>query len=175
MIWESSYWKEPLLDAATWLRRVRFRENTSERTHVRIEKEIFVGFYSIRKLLDTFTVSDSTKKVKYELEWCPNTKPVDDLNWHRIDELYDLERWGTETRDIRFLCNLFVHSFIFVVRGVERLEGIYVASDRTKNKKIYFVPLSHVLAIFRLVGRDYPSHATFERDPNTGELTGSAW
>lgn len=175
MIWESSYWKEPLLEAATWLRRVRFRENTRERTYVRIEKEIFIGFYAIRKLLDTFKVSDSTKKAKYNIVWHPNIKPVNDLNWHRIDELYDLERSGTEARDIGFLCNLFVHSFIFVVSGEERLDGVFVASDKTKNKKVYFVSLSYIQSIFRLVGRDYPANASFVRNPKTGEIDGSAW
>ena len=174
MIWDSSFWKKPLLDAATWLQRVRFRENTRERTYVRIEKEIFIGFYTIRKLLDTFKVSDSTKTAMYNIAWHPNIKPVDYLNWHRIDKLYDLERSSTETRDIGFLCNLFVHSFIFVVSGEERLDGVYVASDRTKNKKIYFVPLSHILSIFRLVGRDYPASASFVRNPETGEINGRA-
>lgn len=175
MIWESSYWKEPLLKAATWLRRVRFRETTREATLVRIEKEIFVGFYGIRKLLDTVKVSDSTKKQNYELVWHPNIKPVDTLNWHRFDELYDMEREGRETRDIRFLCNLFIHSFVFIVNGEDRLEGVYVASDMTKNKKLYYVPLGHILTIFRLVGRDYPANLSFERIQETGELKSRVW
>ena len=53
MIYDSFYWKEPLLQTANWLRRVRLSERTSERTYVRVEREVFVGFYSIRKLFDT--------------------------------------------------------------------------------------------------------------------------
>jgi len=112
MIWESSYWKEPLIKAADWLRRVRFRENTREVTFVRIEKEIFVGFYAIRKLLDTVTVADSTKKQTYELVWYPNIRSVDMLNWHRLEELYNMKRERKETRDIRFICNLFIPKLI---------------------------------------------------------------
>jgi len=175
MIWESSYWKEPLLKAADWMRQVRFRENTREATFVRIEKEIFIGFYSIRKLLDTVKVSDSTKKAPYELLWYQNVKPVDALNWHHLDEVYDLERERRETRDIRFICNLFVHSFVFVVSGDDRFEGVYVASDKLRNKKVYFIPLSHIQAIFRLVGRDYPANISYMRNLETGELEDNAW
>ena len=175
MIWESSYWKEPLLDAATWLRRVRFRESTSEKTFVRIEKEIFLGFYSVRKLLETVKVSDSTKNAKYQVTWYPNIKRVDWLNNHRLAELYDFGKPGQESRDIGFISNLFIHSFVFAPAGEERLEGAFVASDRTINQKCYFVPLSVIQSIFRLVGRDYPSHLSFERDPQTGDLSSNAW
>jgi len=136
---------------------------------------MFIGFYAIRKLLDTVKVSESTKKAAYELPWHPAIKPVDILNWHRLDELYDMESQGRETRDIRFICNLFIHSFVFMVSGDDRIDGVYVASDRTRNKKVYFVPLSHILAMFRLVGRDYPANASFKRNAETGELEGSAW
>ena len=110
---------------------------------MRIEKEIFFGFYSIRKLLDTVKVSNATKATTYELTWSPSVKPVDYLNWHRLDKCYDLSTEHTEIRDIQYLCNQFIHSYVFIVAGEFRIDGIYVASDHVKNKKVYFVPLSH--------------------------------
>ena len=92
MIWESADWKKPLLSSAKWLRSVRLSERTRESTYVRIEKEIFFGFYSIRKLFEALKVSDSTRTFMYDLAWYPNRKPVDHLNWHRLGELYDLDR-----------------------------------------------------------------------------------
>ena len=92
MIWESVDWKKPLLSSAKWLRSVRLSERTRESTYVRIEKEIFFGFYSIRKLFEALKVSDSTRTFMYDLAWYPNRKPVDHLNWHRLGELYDLDR-----------------------------------------------------------------------------------
>ena len=169
MIWESAYWKVTLLSAAKWLCAVRLAERTRESTYVRIEKEIFFGFYSIRKLLDTLKVSNSTKATKYELTWCPNMKPVDDLNWHQLDKCYDMSTEHTEIRDIRYLCNQFIHSYVFIVAGEFRIDGIYVASDRVRNKKVYFVSLSHILHAFRLIGRDYRSMLVHVQDPDTGE------
>lgn len=174
MIYESSYWKEPLLKAATWLRRVRLGENVRETTLVKIEKELFVGFYSIRKLLETVKVSDSTKKKKFDLVWHPNKMPVDWLNHHIVEEHYDLTKSNQESRDIGFICNLFIHSYVFTLVGENKLEGVYVASDRTKNQKVYYVPIEVVLSAFRLVGRDYPSRLVLTRNPETGEFEAEA-
>ena len=174
MIWESVYWKAPLLSVAKWLCAVRLSERTRESTYVRIEKEIFFGFYSIRKLLDTVKVSNATKATTYELTWSPNVKPVDYLNWHQLDKCYDLSTEHTEIRDIQYLCNQFIHSYVFIVAGEFRIDGIYVASDHVRNKKVYFVPLSHILHAFRLIGRDYPSTLVHVKDPNTGERRGRA-
>lgn len=120
MIWESSDWKQPLLKSAKWLRSVKFSDRTQERTFVRIEKELFIGFYSIRKLLETLKISDSTKKLTFEVEWYSNKEPVHDLNWHHLDRLYDLSSRHLETRDMGFLCNQFIHSYVFVVAGRHR-------------------------------------------------------
>ena len=64
MIWESSYWKEPLLKSATWLRKIRLSENTQERTFVRIEKELFIGFLIKAQL----HLVKRTAQVKFRLQ-----------------------------------------------------------------------------------------------------------
>lgn len=168
MIWESSFWKEPLLSSANWLRKVRLTERTTERTVVRIEKEVFLGFYSIRKLLDAKKVSTATESIMFKVTWYPNIEHVDHLNWHKIGELYDLNKSNTETRDLRFLCNQFIHSYVFspVIHNGS-IEGFYVSSDVKRNKRLYFVELGLVLKLFRTVGRDYPSKVTMVRNPKT--------
>ncbi len=169
MIYESHYWKEPLLASARWLSKLRLSEVTRESTYVKLEKELMVGFYSVRKLIETIKISDSTKTLKFEIQWHKNTKKVNWLNHAFLDENYDLTQTQSEKRDIEFICNLFVHSYVFVVSGDGKLEGVYVSTDRQKNQKVYFVPLQVILKIFRIVGRDYPSTSTFKREPN-GDL-----
>src|SRR5271156_6916227 len=110
MIHDSHRWKEPLLSNARWLETVTLSKRNWEPSLARAEKELFIGFYAIRKLLDTFKVSDKTKKKTFELKWFPLTKTVDYMNWHRIDEHFDLKSARVETRNIRFLCDQFVHS-----------------------------------------------------------------
>jgi len=170
MIWESSFWKDPLLASANWLRKVRLTDRTTEKTFVRIEKELFFGFYSIRKLLDAKKVSTATESMTFEMTWYPNIKHVDYLNWHKIDELYDLNKSNTEIHDLRFLCNQFIHSYVFSpVADSERLKGFYLSSDKDRNKRLYFVEVDLVLKLFRTVSRDYPSKVTMKRNPNTDD------
>jgi len=56
MIWESYYWKTPLLRMARRLRALKTAGELSEKQLVQIERDIFIGFYSIRKLFETFGV-----------------------------------------------------------------------------------------------------------------------
>ena len=171
---ESVYWKKQLLNTAKWLRSVKLSECSRDSTYFRVEKEIFFGFYSIRKLFDTYKVSDTTKAATIELTWHRNTVPVNYLNWHKLDECYDLSSEHTEVCDIRYLCNQFIHSYVFLIKIDLRIEGVFVASDRMKNERVYFVTLSDILHVFRLVAHDYPSTLTLVRDPQTQEFEGCA-
>ena len=94
---------------------------------------------------------------------------VDYMNAHRIDELFDLQESRTEERDLTFLCNQFIHSYVFTVVQSEdgALAGVYVSSDRTRREKLYFVDASHILHAFRSVGKDYPTKQIMKRNEKT--------
>ncbi len=142
-----------------------------ERDSARIERELFIGFYSIRKLFDTFKVSFDTRRKVYSLVWSPRIGRPDYFNWYRIEEHFDLGTRNEETRDLVFLCNQFVHSFIFTVAVDENnaFAGVFVASDRVRNDKLYFVAASQIFLAFRTVGRDYPVRQHMSRNERTGE------
>lgn len=55
MIWESCYWKEPLLESAKRLRGLKDSVEFSEEDLENLKREIFVGFYSVRKLIEPVT------------------------------------------------------------------------------------------------------------------------
>lgn len=169
MICESHYWKRPLLRTATWLERWRLDENVSERDLARIERELFVGFYAIRKLLETFKVSPSTRQRTYLLVWSPGIGTADYMNWHRLDEHFDLDDLHEERHDLMFLCNQFIHSFIFLPTIDEdgALGGVYIASDRIKKYKLYFIDIAQIVDAFRTVGRDYPTRLHLRRNDST--------
>jgi hypothetical protein len=175
MIWESGPWKESLLKSADFLAKVSLTTRTSETTLVRIEKELMIGFYSIRKLLDTFKISNNTKAMTFDIKWYPNIKSVDYMNWHKLSDLFDLGKQNTETRDLGFICDRFVHSFVFIPASEHRkLSGVYISSDRDKKQKCYFIELPQILNAFRTVGNDYPSTLELTRDPSTGQFKGTA-
>ena len=171
MIQVSRYWKVPLLRSASWLERLRFDESSEERVLVRVERELFIGFYSIRKLLETFKLSPSAKSLQFPLQWSPCVKMVDYFNARRIDELFDLNTVQSENRDLEFLCNQFIHSYVFVSVRYEggALAGVYVCSDRTRHEKLYFVERGQIIHAFRTVGKDYPREQHLRRNAKTDQ------
>lgn len=170
MINESYYWKQSLLDAASWMRRLKLTERSSSRSFVRLEREVFVGFYAIRKLVQSTKVTDLVRKKTFDLVSFRCMKRVDPLGFCRIDESYDLSSAIVETHDLLFLCNQFIHSHLFlpVMDENSRLTGFYVNSDLIAQKKIFLVDLSQLLEAFRIVGRDDPCHIAMVLDPITG-------
>jgi hypothetical protein len=117
MIWESRYWKKPLLRTAKRLRALKNAGELGDKQYVQLERDIFIGFYSVRKLFETFgKITDATKSLQIQLSWHPNRKEVDWLNNHRLDELYDFESVQKFTKDIGSLqIRLFIASFSLLV------------------------------------------------------------
>jgi hypothetical protein len=177
MIHESKYWKQPLLRAATWLERASLVDDDDQREKLfaKIEREVFVGFYAIRKLLPTFKLSLATKRLKFELVRFTAKVPaskIDYFNRHEIDDFYDLDRSDSEEKDLRFICNLIVHSYVFIIEVGEHrsIAGFYVSSDQsTAMGKLYFLGRDQVVQAFRMVGRDYPKNLRLERDQDTDQ------
>lgn len=173
MIHESYYWKQPLLRSARWLEKAVIDDESSDRILARAEREVFMGFYAIRKLLETFTLSTTTKLITYNLESFsarPGANP-DHLNRTDIEKHYDFDSKNSETRNIEFICNQFIHSFVFVFALSEdgHIDGMFLSSDRVRHNLLYFIPITTVTQLFRTVGRDYPSEQHFERDNKTGQ------
>lgn len=148
-------------------------DENCESALARAEREIFIGFYTVRKLLQTFKISEATKDIKTEIDWFPPIagKEVDYFHRTDIDELFDLNQPKKELRDIGFLCNQVIHSYIFIHQIAEnqRLAGFYVASDKMRHARLYFVPILAAIDIFRTVGRDYPNNGHFKFNKQSRE------
>ena len=175
MIWKSSDWKKPLLRMAKRLEKLKTTKDITDKQFVQIEKDIFIGFYSIRKLIDTVTkITDDIKNLKVSILWHPNIKNVTLRNYLYINELYDLQIRQEETRDIYFISSRIIHSFIFspLLSEEGELEGILFTSDIDKNKKIYYMNIDLVIKVFRIVGNDYPTYIEmgFNSDINKEQL-----
>lgn len=140
--------------------------------NVCIEKEVFFGFYAIRKLIEGYKLTDATRDMLFDLSWYPARRTVDFMNWHRIEKNYDLGVTRTEKRDLVYLCNQFIHSYLFLVSEDEgRLGGIYVASDRERQRRCFFITRAQAVQAFRAVGHDDQCGMTLVRDPGTGQFS----
>ncbi len=172
MIWESWYWKQPLLEMADRLSVLKTVEELTEEDMVQIEKDILIGFYSVRKLIESPTkVTDLTKAIKIPVTWFPAKERVNWRNHHKIDKLYDFGAPGEETRDLPFVCGRIIHSFILFPEVNENggLNGLLFTSDKDKDQKLYSITIETIIALFRAVGNDYPTDIRWTKDPETGE------
>jgi hypothetical protein len=172
MIWESEDWKKPLLHMAKRLRSLKRATDLTEKNLAQIERDIFVGFYSIRKLFDALIkVTDATRCSQVKVSWYPNLSPVNWRNNHRIETLYDFENERQESRDLQFIAGRIIHSFIFEVSVGEQggLDGIMFTSDIDKDKKLYTMQIDDVIAAFERVGKDGVTELHWHIDSKTGE------
>ncbi|WP_428333778.1 hypothetical protein [Novosphingobium sp.] len=174
MITESYYWKKPLLTGAKFIRKYMDKEYITDAQFARIEREIFIGFYTVRKLLEaTGKVSPETRDLQVSLKCYPKQNGPALVDWYNRSEfweLYDLADGRSEQRDLLYVAHQMVHSFIFVLSGDDDGHGAFFTSDRDKKTRLSFITTSEIARIFEIVGNDYPSGFNAWRDPDTGEM-----
>lgn len=167
MIWESSYWKDDLLELTEKIKNVYPKTPFSEELAVSFEKDIMISFYIIRKLEEAGKLSSATKGYQLNVRTHKNIKNVTRLNWHRIDELFEFESPIEEKMGVDKLYNQIIHSYIFLIstdETTEVIDGFFFCSDRMRNEKLYYIDLNEIVGFFTIVGNDYPSTGFFEFD-----------
>jgi len=176
MISESWYWKEPLLEAAERLRSFKRARELHGEDLATIERDIFVGFYSIRKLFEAVAkVTDATKHMHLPVSSCPSRRRVTWRNMHRIFDLYDFRQEAKESRSVRSVCNQIIHSFVFAPCFEETgaLAGIFT-SDTHKDARLFKVDIDDVISAFERVGNDDPTTVEWRED-SVGKITSLAY
>jgi len=174
MISESRYWKADLLRFADRLHRARTTARPfSARAYVTVEKAVLMGAFVVRRLADSHKLSDSTSGMHLRAtRWPSNGRGVTLANNHRLDELFDFSRPERCQQPLPFLCNQAIHSYVFATysgRSSKSLAGVYLASDRQRNRALFAVPLLEWERAFRKVGDDYPTDAHYVFDDKLGD------
>ena len=174
MITESYYWKRPLLTGASVIRKNMGAGHMTDAQFAQTEREILIGFYSIRKLLEaTGTVSPETRDMKVALRWYAkySAKPVVDWrNRWEFWELYDLDDVKSEPRDLLYVTHRMIHSFILILSSDDGGHGAFFTSDRDKEARLNFISTDEIARVFEIVGNDYPSSFHSWRDKATSEM-----
>jgi hypothetical protein len=135
---------------------------------VNLEKDLFLGFYIIRKLMEARKLSVEVESTPVGVTSYPwkGGRQIHILNWDRIDEHYDYLASTSETISLRDLCNLFVHSYVYMplMSDDRTLEALLVSSDRSRHKKLFSVDAVQTVALFRAVAGDDPVRLEMGRD-----------
>lgn len=162
---ESCYWKDDLLAHVRRLQPTRKPPRYSEKSQVIFEKEVIISFFTVRKLFELHKVSSVSKNFKATVIQYPSSgKKVTNLNYWDVAELYDLKNGKEVRKSITFICNQFIHGgATYAYRDKDRnWGGILVCSDYERQNFLYRVPLQEIIAIFRIVGKDYPSQLSYD-------------
>lgn len=173
MIWESRYWKQPLLVASKRTASIIEVSDPNDDLLGELEHLLMTGFFSVRKLFEAGTkLSSSSMELKYKLNRFPIRAEKmehgpfpDKMNYHHLDRFYDFDKPNLVEKDLGYVCNQFIHSFVFAFMFDDdaKVESVCVASDKDKNKFCNVFQISDALQIFKTVGNDYPSKLKMQR------------
>jgi hypothetical protein len=148
MIDDSYAWKDRLRRGRAVVRRkLRAAAEDPARLEValiEVEAFVFLTGYIVRKMSEAQKLSDELESATMSVVAYPArpTYPLDFLSAHHIDRGYDLEAPGARSLTLRTLCNLLIHSFVFMTVTDEigtDWNGFFVNSDRTKGRELLYV------------------------------------
>jgi len=158
MIWESSVWKEDLQrELNNFLANIkRFND---EYFNLRVEKFFFISAFIIRKLNEANKLSDELVSKDFDCTRYRRIKDdniIDFMNCHHIEKFYDLRNGEKSSLKLKYICNYFIHSFVFLcsIGDDDRLCGVFVNSDRTENKFLYYIELNTFIMLINDVIND---------------------
>jgi hypothetical protein len=174
MIWDSVPWKQEIERRASSLRRRKKQKRWGAASVAKLEQDVFYAAFAVRKLIEAFKVSNEVESLLIVAEeHPPRNKVVDVMNWHRIDELFDLSSKKRRTFCPKELCHQIIHSFVFVpcLDGDNTgLSGFFVCSDRQKSKSLFFLDIDEIIRMLEAVANDSIESSFGQRDPESGEM-----
>jgi hypothetical protein len=151
-------WKDELVKVADRLEAKTKQTRWTERTGYLIERDFVLSAYAMRKLIDTQEVSDELRAREFPVRrFEVSGKPPDPRFPDDIADTYDFENGRRRTLSVVDLCDEIVHSLVFAFfcgETTDLFDGIYVSSDRHKNKYVYLVLASDFIALCCDIGTE---------------------
>ena len=160
MFSESYVYKDELLKYAKDLLKRKYQKKWFDETYLIIEKEIFFGFFIIRKLCESFLISNSLKKKMYKVGkiYYKITFNLNYFNICKILDYIDLNKEKADRISIKKLCNQFIHSYyLFILNDKEESNlSVLLSSDYSKSKECLIINIDTIASIFKEFGENYP-------------------
>jgi hypothetical protein len=155
---ESLYWKEELARIAKTIRPVLKPKRWSERAVCTVERDVMIGFFIVRRLIELQKVSPLIVDKKLDVFSAPATKDITKINWHCLEENYDWKAEKADQKSVSFLSNQCIHAYLsFVLRGKDRnWSDIVVVSDYERNKTVWRIPFPAIVELFEETSNDWP-------------------
>ncbi|HYT03064.1 MAG TPA: hypothetical protein VEL70_09140 [Candidatus Acidoferrum sp.] len=172
MIYDSYVWKKDLKKELNNFRKLVANMDLSgepgipDTINLKVEKFFFVSAFIIRKLKEATKLSDELNEMKVsvvQFERINKDRRLHFMNNHDLEKFYNLENGSGSSLGLAVLCNILIHSFVFRVAvsspdetdEKETVSGIFVNSDYSKDKALYYVELDDFLKIVEETISDY--------------------
>ncbi len=143
------------------LRRRQSQLRWTAASYAGLERTIMLGFYAIRKLMDSFQpMLPKESRSSIELQSFPSTgKGFSELFWPTVEEHFDLSSPKIIRLETRMVCNQVIHSYVFSpwFDRSNRLEGLFFCSrEEAEGKKgqpgrVFRLELQSVINLFEIV------------------------
>jgi hypothetical protein len=157
MIWESWYWRADLTKFALSLRNRASQKRWPDAANARCEQTIMVGFFYVRKLIESRKLSRDLADRQFKVTSYPaKGRHIHYLNYHRdLDELFDMGAPKQVSMTIEDLANQLIHSYIFclLTEAAGGLRGVLVASDRIRNCELLEISTKDIIKIFEIAAK----------------------
>lgn len=141
---------------------------------IEFQKYCFYSSVITRKFLESKRLSDELIQTNYPLKYFKKVgnKVLTKENFESIETEYDLDNEFKTDMNLVKICHLFIHSFIFNPKlidykndlmlpdddienwEVEGISGLFINTDYTKDKIVYFLDLDFITKLFEAVYED---------------------
>lgn len=156
MIYESHPWRSALLKDADVLTRWMNKPDSDRRSFL-VEQKVFLGAFTIRRLMQSFKLSTATADIPID---CTRFRCVKDVTWWdrwQWWEHYDVEHPTRHRVTIKQLVNQIIHSYIFFETEFEPgVPSLIFTSDYDRSKALLSINLTVFISLMRLVAEDEP-------------------
>ncbi len=169
---ESCYWKEELHRIARSIRPVSKPPRYSERAHCIVERDLMIGFFILRRLIELHKVSTTTRdQVLSVFSYRTRGGNVTHRNKFDLKEIYDLDREVPAIRNPAYIANQFIHAYTSLVARDEtrNWSDVFAVSDYDRNDCIWRVPIPEIRRIFLTAAEDYPHSVHMVFNPKKGD------
>lgn len=172
MISDSIPWRHELWRIARRLERKTRQRHWTEQSSFRVEKDLMMGGYAIRRLLEARKLSDALVAKQIPITRHQRIGPLPDVyNRHDTDVIYDFQNPVRDQITLAKLCNQIVHTFVLVlscdeieepymgddgveVEGEYPFNGYFLASENERSKHCYFLEASTFISLCRSIATE---------------------
>ena len=111
-----------------------------------VEKDIFIGFYAVRKLIENNYISSKLVGKNYAVMAYPYS-PNQTANPKHFLHNYNLFKGSQTPLSIKNVCDQFVHSYHFspFTPLSREMVGVYFCSDREQSKNVFYLQLVKIV------------------------------